>query len=73
MGMAYEQAFGIAGGVGRGFLDFDDGVLASGDDEAVRVLGVWGEEGEAAEPFVALSDDAGIEGGWVLGGPAPES
>lgn len=73
MGMAYEQAFGIIGRGGRRLLDFDDCVFASGDDEAVGVLGVWGEECETVEPFLALGDDGSLEGRWLLRGSSPES
>lgn len=71
--MAYEKAFGIIGRGGRGLLDFDDCVFASGDDEAVSVLGVWREKCETVEPFLALGDDGSFEGGWLLGGSSPES
>lgn len=71
--MANEQAFGIVGRNGGRLLDLDYGVLAAGDDEAVGILGVWGEECEAGEPFLALGDDGGFEGWWLRGGLAPES
>lgn len=71
--MAREQAFGIVGWGGRGLLHLDEGVLAAGDDQAVGILGTRGEKCERTEPLLALADNGGIEGGWLLGVLAPES
>lgn len=71
--VTWEQALGIVGWGGRGLLHLDEGVLAAGDDQAVGILGGRGEERERTEPLLALANNGGIEGGWLLGGLAPES
>lgn len=64
--VAYEQALSIVGRGRQRLLDLDDGVLAAGDDETVGILGIRGEECKRTEPLLALGDNGGIEGGWLL-------
>lgn len=66
-GMAKEQKLGVIVWGGQGLLDFDDCVLAAGDDQAVRVLAGWGKICDAVDELGALGDDGAFEGGRSRG------
>lgn len=59
--MSNEEPLSIVGRHRVGRLDFNDGVFASRDDEAVRVVLIRWEEGQAVNVFGATADKSAFK------------
>lgn len=70
--MADEEALGIVCGGCTRFLDFDDGVFATRDDETLGILARGSDKGEGVDIFMSLGRYRGVES-RVLCRPAPDA
>lgn len=71
MSVADQEALRIVLWGGMWFLDLNDSIFAARDNQALGIVGRWGDVDDRVDKLLAVGYDGGFEGGGLLGGLSP--